>query len=141
MGIRNCRWFRKFYSKQVDLILALIDRYYKDASIDLDKYLSICEQLGEEPDPDKMPPEIGNFPLEVQQAFLIHSVLPDNWDGMSGSYMGKDLSALGEILNIYEIEDKRIVFYYLSYIIRVSSASINEEVSRRQKQPKQMGSR
>jgi hypothetical protein len=88
-----------------------------------------------------MPPEIGNFPLEVQQAFLIHSVLPDNWDGMSGSYMGKDLSALGEILNIYEIEDKRIVFYYLSYIIRVSSASINEEVSRRQKQPKQMGSR
>ena len=88
-----------------------------------------------------MPPEIGNFPLEVQQAFLIHSVLPDNWDGMSGSYMGKNLSALGELLNIYEIEDKKIVFYYLSYIIRVSSASINEEVSRRQKQPKQMGSR
>ena len=88
-----------------------------------------------------MPPEIGDFPLEVQQAFLVHSVLPDNWDGMSGAYMGKDLSALGEVLNIYDIEDKRTVFFYLSHIGRVSSNSINEEVQRRQKQPKNLGTR
>jgi hypothetical protein len=88
-----------------------------------------------------MPPEIGDFPLEVQQAFLVHSVLPDRWDGMSGAYMGKDLSALGDVLSIYEIEDRRTVFFYLSSIIRVSSDSINEEVKRRQKQPKNLGTR
>ena len=88
-----------------------------------------------------MPPDIGDFPLEVQQAFIVHSLLPDRWEGMSGAYMGKDLSALGEIFNIYDIEDKRTVLYFLSYIIRVHSEFINQEVQRKQKQPKQMGSR
>ena len=88
-----------------------------------------------------MPPDIGSFPLEVQQAFLVHSILPDRWDGMSGAYMGKDLSALGEVLSIYDIEDKRTVLYFLSYIIRQNSEFINEEVKRKQKQPKQMGSK
>jgi hypothetical protein len=88
-----------------------------------------------------MPPEIGNFPLEVQQAFLVHSILPDRWDGMSGAYMGKDLSALGDIFDIYDIEDRRTVLYFLSYIIRSNSERINEEVQRKQKQPKTMGSR
>ena len=85
-----------------------------------------------------MPPDIGDFPLEVQQAFIVHSLLPDRWEGMSGAYMGKDLSALGEIFNIYDIEDKRTVLYFLSYIIRVHSEFINQEVQRKQKQPKQM---
>ena len=88
-----------------------------------------------------MPPEIGSFPLEVQQAFLVHSILPDRWDGMSGAYMGKDLSALGDIFDIYDIEDRRTVLYFLSYIVRSNSERINEEVQRKQKQPKQMGSR
>jgi hypothetical protein len=26
--------------------------------IDLDKYLAVCEQLNQDPDPDRMPPEI-----------------------------------------------------------------------------------
>ncbi len=87
-----------------------------------------------------MPPDLGDFPLEVQQAYLVHSILPDRWDGMSGAYMGKDLSALGDIFSIYEIEDKKTVLYFLSNIIREHSAFVNEEVQRKQKQPKQMGS-
>jgi len=43
----------------------------------------------------------------VQQAFLIHGLLPDRWEGMSGHYMGKDMSALGSLLDIYEILDKK----------------------------------
>ena len=141
MGNRYCRRPGKFYTEQVEQILALIKRNFKDTGIDINKYLALCEQLGEEPDPEKMPPDIGDFPLEVQQAFIVHSLLPDRWEGMSGAYMGKDLSALGEIFNIYDIEDKRTVLYFLSYIIRVHSEFINQEVQRKQKQPKQMGSR
>ena len=48
----------------------------------------MCHQLGQEPDPDEMPPEIGVFPLEIQEAFLVHAMLPDKWDGACGSYMG-----------------------------------------------------
>jgi len=102
--------------------------------------LQICEQLGEEPDPEKMPPSLGDFPLEVQEAFLVHSLLPDRWDGMSGAYMGKDLSALGEIFSIYGIEDRRTVLYFLSNVMREHSSFVNAEVQRKQKQPKTMGS-
>ena len=64
----------------------------------LETYLRICEQTGEEPDPKKMPPDRSEFPKEVQEAFFIHDLLPDRWEGMSGSYLGKDYSALGDIL-------------------------------------------
>ena len=44
----------------------------------------ICYQLGEEPDPAKMPLETLDFPSEVQVAFFIFGFLEDNWDGMTG---------------------------------------------------------
>ena len=62
-----------------------------------------------------MPPEMGNFPLEVQQAFLIHSLLSDRWEGMSGYYMGKDWSPLQTLLDIWGIEDKRTVVDILNH--------------------------
>ena len=37
-----------------------------------------------------MPLEPSGFPEEVQVAFFMFSCLSDNWDGMSGSYLGKN---------------------------------------------------
>ena len=48
------------------------------------------------------------FPYEVQMAFFIYSLLQDTWDGMNGMYMGKNLSGLATLLDIYEIEDKKL---------------------------------
>lgn len=93
----------------------------------------ICEQLGEEPDPDKMPPELDAFPYEVQVAFLIHSLMPDRWDGMSGSYMGKDWSCLGSLLDIYEVEDKKETTYFLKAIENENSSVINDKMSQKRK--------
>ncbi len=101
--------------------------------IDLHKYLAICEQLGEEPDPEKMPTEMEDFPSEVQEAFLVHSCLPDRWDGMSGMFMGKDWSALGTLLDVFEVEDHRTTVYFLKAIDDRNSNSINEKVTQRQK--------
>ena len=98
----------------------------------MDRYLAVCEQLGEDPDPDRMPPEDSMFPLEVQQAFLVHSLLPDRWEGTSGYFLGKDLSALGTLLDVWEIEDRRTVTYFLNYIDAQNTTKHNEEVSRRQ---------
>mgnify|MGYP003657029893 CR=1 FL=1 len=47
------------------------------------------ERLGREPDPAKAPLEKSHFPFEVQIAFFVHSLLPERWDGASGSYLGK----------------------------------------------------
>ena len=119
--------------------MCIRDRQYTDKSIDLDKYLAICEQLGQEPDPDKMPPAMDMFPYEVQMAFFVHSLLQDTWDGMNGFYMGKNLSGLGELLDIYEVEDKKTTVYFLSIIDNERMSSVNEEVRRKQQAEKRRG--
>ena len=135
MGYWNCWRTRKFYQEQVKEILALIKRKFKD-NLDIDTYLRVCEELGEEPDPDKMPPELDVFPYEVQIAFLIHSLMPDRWDGMSGSYMGKDWSCLGSLLDIYEVEDKKEITYFLKAIENENSSVINDKMSKKREAQK-----
>ena len=79
-----------------------------------------------------MPPEDIDFPYEVQQALTIHTILPDRWDGSSGSYMGKDWSALEPLLNIWEVEDKRTVCFFLKHVENAHMININDELKRKQ---------
>ena len=74
-----------------------------------------------------------DFPSEVQEAFLIHSCLPDRWDGMSGMFLGKDWSALGTLLDVFEVEDRRTVVMMLKAIDDRNSNQINTKQSQRQK--------
>ena len=133
MGNRSYRRFRKFYQSQVEEIIALLDRHYKDGQLSLDTYLDICEQKGIEPDPNEMPPTMGDFPLEVQVAFLLHDLLPDRWDGMSGSYFGKDMSALGTLLDVYEVKDRRSTIFWIKQIEAKNSEAINKKMERKRK--------
>ena len=71
------------------------------------------ERLGREPDPSKAPLEIYHFPLEVQEAFAIHAMLPDRWDGMSGTYMGKYWDGIDYFFKLYEVENPRIILYFM----------------------------
>ena len=76
----------------------------------------MCEQLGKEPDLDEMPPDLDDFPMELQQAFLVHQLLPDRWDGSSGSYLGKDWSALEMLLTELEIIERRQCILFIKHI-------------------------
>ena len=73
----------------------------------------ICHQLGEEPDPAKMPLETLDFPSEVQVAFFIFGFLEDIWDGMSGSYMGKNWNNIEYLFNLYEVDEPRTMLYIM----------------------------
>jgi hypothetical protein len=73
----------------------------------------MCEQMGWEPDESQMPIDPSTLSLEVQQALVLLNSLPDKWEGMSGSWMGKDYSGLGTIMDIYEIDDRKTVFELL----------------------------
>ena len=73
----------------------------------------LCEQLGEEPDPTKMPLEPSDFPEEVQVAFFMFSLLPDHWEGMSGTYMGKYWDGLDYFFKVYEVENPRTILYFM----------------------------
>ena len=47
--------------------------------------------------------------------------------------MGKDWAALGTLLDVFKIEDKKTVVWFLKAIDDRNSNSINEKVSDRQK--------
>ena len=73
----------------------------------------VCEQLGQEPDPAKMPLDPSDFPEEVQVAFFMFSLLPDHWEGMSGTYMGKYWDGIEYFLKLYEVEDVKSIIYIM----------------------------
>jgi hypothetical protein len=79
-----------------------------------------------------MPPAMDLYPFEVQMAFFVYHLLQDTWDGMNGYYMGKNLAGLGELLDIYEVEDKKTVVFFMRHIDIERGQSINEEVKRKQ---------
>lgn len=83
-------------------------------------YFEMCEMYGAEPIESDIPVEIGDFPEEVQTAFQIYQLLQDRWEGMSGTYMGKDLAAISNIFEIFEIQksDRKTYLEYISIIDR-----------------------
>lgn len=78
-----------------------------------EKYLDMCSQLGDEPDPDKLPPSFEDFPSYVHSAFEIYNALPDNYNGGHLSFFcGKDYSCIDTLFELYEIpkEDRLDTF-------------------------------
>ena len=136
MGNGSRRRFGKFYESQVDKILGILDIQFKPGQISSDTYLDICEQKGIAPDPNEMPPTLGSYPYEVQVAFLLHDLLPDRWDGASGSYFGKDMSALGTLLDVYDVKDKKTTVYFIKIIEGKRSKLLNDKLAKDRKQAK-----
>lgn len=103
--------------------MRMFDSYFQNSNIGVTKatYFEICEQLGTEPIDSEIPVELDDFPSEVQQAFMIYFRLRDEWDGMSGSYMGKSFVGLQDVLDIYQIakEDRQSL---LDWILSIDSA-------------------
>ncbi len=81
--------------------------------MDVEKYLRICEQLGEEPDPERMPLDRSGFPEEVQVAFFISDQMSEKWDGMSGSYLGKNWLEAQELFKLYEIPNPKEILGFM----------------------------
>ena len=92
----------------------------------------LCEQLGEEPDPTKMPLEPSDFPEEVQVAFFMFSLLPDHWEGMSGTYMGKYWDGLDYFFKVYEVENPRTILYFMKlYEVEIVAYKANQADKKR----------
>lgn len=96
-------------------------------------YFEICEQMGSEPIEEEIPVDMDDFPIEIQQVLNIYSKLRDEWEGMSGNYMGKSYAGLGDILDIHGIEkaDKEYVLDWLTTIDRIRSKIIESAQSKK----------
>ena len=78
-----------------------------------EQYLLMCDQMGWEPKEEDMPLEVDSLSYEAQCALILFNALPDNWEGMSGSWMGKDYSGLMDIMDIYDMDNRKDVFHLL----------------------------
>jgi hypothetical protein len=77
----------------------------------------MCEQMGWDPNPEELPPEVHHLSYEAQQALRLFNALPDKIEGMNGVWLGKDYAGLGDIMRIYKIEDDEEVFNLLQVCI------------------------
>ena len=105
----------------------------QSSPVSLDQYLEICEQLGTEPDPQKMPLTESDFPAEVQVAFFMFNLLSDVWEGMSATYCGKDWSHCSQLFDIYEIDEPKATMYFMKLYERILMNHRAEEAERKRK--------
>lgn len=74
------------------------------SKISKEKYLFICEQLGQEPDENAMPLEMEDFPPIVSLGIAIFNQLRDTYIPTEMPiYRGKDLTSLPVLLDIFEV--------------------------------------
>ena len=69
--------------------------------------------MGVEPKEEDIPKDPSTFSVEAQQALVLLNSLPDLWEGMNGLWLGKNYNGLLDIMDIYEIEQKREVYELL----------------------------
>lgn len=60
-----------------------------------------------------MPLDLSEFPEEVQVAFFMFGLLPDHYEGMSGTYMGKYWDGIEYYFKMYEIQEPKVILYLM----------------------------
>ena len=92
-----------------------------------DTYFEMCEALGSQPLESEIPVEFDDFPIEVQQAFNAYRMLRDEWDTMSGSYLGKSLIGIKDVLEATEIDisEHKFIIMLIRIIDNVRSEEVN----------------
>ena len=60
-----------------------------------------------------MPLSQSEFPIEVQVAFFVFDLLSDVWEGMSGTYMGKDWGHCSQLFYIWDVDDQKTTMYFM----------------------------
>ena len=98
-----------------------LDRYLDNAQTGMDKskYYQMCELMGDEVDPDKIPPDIEDFPSYVYTAFIIFNALQDTYTGgMTSVYAGKNYSPIKIMFDLYEVvlEDRLQILQVMQHL-------------------------
>ncbi|ATS94097.1 hypothetical protein P13BB106kb_p113 [Pectobacterium phage DU_PP_V] len=71
-----------------------------------EQYLTLCESLGQAPDPALLPAELEDFPEIVRVGITIYNNLLDQYvPGDLPAYIGKDKSSLPVLFEIYAITE------------------------------------
>lgn len=94
-----------------------------------DKYLAMCEQLGQEPSEAKCPPDYDDFPLPLQQAIEVFNRLGDRVYPDIG-YMGKDYTALPIHMKVSKVIEEEV---FLEALVRLDASHIKRSADQMKK--------
>lgn len=111
---------------------------FDSGSMTKDKYLLICEQLGQEPSEEKCPPDFSDFPETLQQAIEVFNKLGDRVYPEIG-YMGKDYTSLDIHMRVAGVYDEEL---FLEALVRLDSHLIkksSEELKKAREAVKRKG--
>ena len=98
-----------------------------------DRYLTMCEQLGTEPNEEDMPPGIEDLPEIIQVALHIYDSLGDRLVPDVG-FLGKDYTNLRLYMEVHEIEDKEFFLDIISWLdsraVKKSAEAMKREMDK-----------
>jgi len=118
LGIRDGGRIIKFYQEQLEDakagLITFINSHF--SGITEDQYYMIQKELGEEPVLEDIPPRFDDLLVEAQEAWIIYNSLQDIWEGMSGTFMGKNKAGLFDLFRIYEVVSIKEVMSLISTI-------------------------
>ena len=84
-------------------------------------------------DENEIPLDINDLNYNCQQAIFLFNVLPDKIEGMNGVWLGKEYAGLMDIMNIYEMENRKEVLDLLQICIREASKVYERQREQSQK--------
>ena len=93
---------------------------HKDSKMDKDRYLSMMDELGQEPKLEEIPPDYEDFPEIVIDAINTFNSLGDRVYPEIG-YIGKDYINLPYYVRNYKIDDEEL---FLEILLRLDAEAI-----------------
>lgn len=100
-----------------------------------DQYYEMCEMLGNEPVDADIPVEFSDLATITQDTMELYGYLPDRWEGMSGTFMGKDYSIVFDLFVAHEVLNKpeqRLMLKIMSTIDKIRSDIIAKKQKERE---------
>ena len=127
--------------EQKDECLKRLERMLNntDTGMTRERYLEMCEQMGNEPIEEEIPPDMSDFPTIVSEAVSTFNMLGDRIYPEIG-YVGKDYTNLNHYLELYGVEDKEYFLYLLSWLDSRTIKKSSEEMKRQYDKMKRQNS-
>lgn len=120
-----------FVEDQLELLWQRIEEWHKHSTTGMSKarYLEIQQQLGHEPDMEKCPPGVEDFPEIVIDALNIYDRLGNRIYPDVG-YVGKDFTNLPIYLKLYQIDNIELFMEILSRLDAHAIKASQQELKR-----------
>ena len=94
-----------------------------------DRYLELCEQMGNEPLQEEIPPDWEDLPDVMVYAVNTFNMLGDRVYADIG-YTGKDYTNVSHYIELYGVEDKEYFFQILSWLDSRAIKQSQEQLKR-----------